>query len=86
MPAAAHIYMEGYLFKEYDSFPNKFDVNSNIHITLSEKSHCNSPTDRLIDSESGIFGIMDLAVTIYGKLQFQIQEINVKEAKCLILY
>lgn len=45
MPAAAHIYMEVYLFKEHDSFPNKFDINSNVSITLLEESHGNPPPD-----------------------------------------
>lgn len=55
MPVAAHIYMEDDLFKEQDSFPNKFDINSNVSITLSEESHCNPPTDNNLSLTRSLF-------------------------------
>lgn len=47
-----HSYMEDYLFKGHDSFPNNFDITlpkkyqgSKISITLSKESHYNCLTD-----------------------------------------
>lgn len=95
MPVAALIYTEVYLFKEHDSFPNKFDINSSVSITLMEQSHYwkNHIVILLLILISHRLRVCFICDDGFKSRylwkdanNFKIWEINVKKGKCLILY
>ena len=76
MHAAAHIYMEDYLFKGHDSFPYNFDItlpkkyqDSKISITLSKESHYNCLTDNNLQYNLSLSVMMALGFIVYGKME-----------------